>query len=86
MVPVQVGEQDRAVERCALQQWRYALDPDTRVEYQRRFRGVVMRERQTGGVPAVADEVDAGRGARSPQKWTRKLSSTQGAGARVRRL
>src|SRR5271154_7080719 len=61
-----MGEQGRAVERLACEQPRRRLQARAGIEDQRGARFALAVERQAGGVAAVADEVDAGCGARSP--------------------
>ena len=61
MIPVQVGEQDRAVERLAAEQRRDLTQAGARVQDQRRPGIVVVRDGHAGSVPAVAKEVGTGR-------------------------
>jgi hypothetical protein len=65
VVPVQVSEQDRPGERLAVQQPGHPADSRSGVEDKRRRR-VVMSDGDAGGVTAVAHEVQASRGRRTP--------------------
>ena len=58
VVPVEVSEQDRPIERFLAEQLARAADTRTGFEDQRRSPGIVA-EHDTGGVPAVAVELRA---------------------------
>src|SRR5580692_10717025 len=65
VIPVQVSEQDRAIERLAAEQRRDLPQAGAGVEDQRRPGRAVVRDRHARGVPAVTEEVGAGRRGRT---------------------
>ena len=83
VVPVQVGEDDRPLERPPGEQVGDAADPGPRVEDQP-GRLVPMGEREARRVPAGPDEFEPGAGVepRTPQKMARTTATYDAAGGR----